>query len=123
MKNEIFVEDNKEYLVIRVDDPVTDNLLTELIRKVAGKASETGINHFLFDLRRAANQAHTITCWEVIHHLMKELGFGSLSKHALLVTPERADEYSLLDTFLFNAGYQSKMFISESEAIEWMKKK
>ena len=123
MKYEIFVEDNEGYLVIRVSDPVTDDLLTELIRNVAGKASETGITNFLFDLRRAANQAHTATCWEVIHHLMKELGFTSLSKHALLVSPEHAAEYNLLDTLFFNAGYQSRTFLSEPEAIEWMAEK
>jgi len=122
MEYEISVEDNKQYLFIRVHGLVTDDLLTELIRKAAEKAHEAGVDKFLFDLRRATNQARTMTYWQVAYNLLKELGLKSSSKYALLITPERMEDYSPLETFLLNASYQSKIFIDGLEAKEWIEK-
>ena len=94
----------------------------ELIRKGAEKAHEAGVDKFLFDLRRATNQARTITYWQVAYHLLKELGLKFSSEYALLVTPERIQDYRSLETFLLNARYQSKIFIDELEATEWIEK-
>ena len=122
MEYEIFVEDNKQYLLIHVNGLVTDDLLTELIRKAAEKAHEAGVDKFLFDLRRATNQARTMTYWQVAYNLVKELGLEFSSKYALLVTPERIEDYRPLETFLLNASYQSKIFIDELEAREWIER-
>ena len=120
MQYEIFIAERKKYLVIRVHEPVTEGLLEEFIREAAEKANESGIDKFLFDLRRAANQASLTSQWWTINHVMKDLGFKPGSQHALLVTSELLADYKFLETVLFNAGYQSERFTDESEAIKWL---
>jgi hypothetical protein len=120
MKYEILISPSKKYLVICVNEPVTAGLLEEFLRATAEKMHESGIDKFLFDLRKAPNRSSLTPQWWAIKNLSKELGFKSHSKHALLVTPELLADYDFVETVQFNAGYRSKRFINESEAIEWL---
>jgi hypothetical protein len=120
MKYEIFISAGKKYLVIRVHEPVTEGFLEEFLKATAEKMKESGIDNFLFDLRRAPNQTSLAAHWWAIKNLSKELGFKPDSKHALLVTPQLLADYEFVETVLYNSGYRSKRFINESEAIEWL---
>ena len=86
----------------------------------AEKMKRSGIDEFLFDLRRAQNQVSLTSQWWAIKNLMTELGFKPHSKYALLVTPELLADYDFVETVLINAGYHSKRFINESEAVKWL---
>ena len=120
MQYEIFIQEGKKHVVMLVHEPVTEGLLEELLRKGAEKSKESGIDKFLLDLRRAANQASLTSQWWAIKNLMKDLGFKPRSKLALLVTPELLADYDFVETLLVNAGYLSKRSTNESEAIKWL---
>jgi len=120
MKYEILTSGNQKYFIIRVNEPMTAGLLAELLRAIAEKMKGSGIEEFLFDLRRAQNLVSLTSQWWAIKNLMTELGFKPQSKYALLVTPELLAEYDFVETLLFNAGYRSKRFINDSEAIKWL---
>jgi hypothetical protein len=120
MRYEIFTSDSHKYLVIRIHAQVTEGLLEEFIKKASEMANEANINNFLFDLRRAGNRASITQHWWAIHKLSKGLGFKAHSKHALLVNPEGIKDYEIVETMLFNAGYKSKIFLMELEAVEWL---
>lgn len=122
MKYEIFLSDRKTYLQILVNEPVTSELLEGFIGETAKKANEFSVDNFLFDLRRAPDQAEITDHYVMVYKRSTKLGFKYQSKHALLVNPKDMDDYSFVESILINAGYQSKMFTDELSAIEWLEK-
>jgi hypothetical protein len=121
-KYEISVIDGKKYIRIRVNEPVTPDLLEGFLRETAEKANESGVNNLLFDLRRAPNRTSSVWHYNFVHKRFKQLGFKRRNKHALVVGPEDKDYYYFVETLLINAGYQGKMFTDKSTAIEWLEK-
>ena len=122
MKFEISISERKTYLNIRVKEAVTPELLQEFVEKTATNSNKNGIHTFLFDLRQAPNQTSTIILYDFVYDKFRKLGFKPGFKHALLVSLENSDDYSFLETILLNAGYQSKIFTDEKDAIEWIEK-
>jgi hypothetical protein len=122
MKYEISVSGCNTYLYVRVNETVTAELLKEFIGETAKKAKECRIDNFLFDLRHAHNRTNLVTHYEMVYKQSKELGFKPHSHHALLVSQTDWDDYSFVETILYNAGYKSKMFTDELSAIEWLEK-
>ena len=122
MKYEIFLSDQKTYLQILVNEPVTLDLLESFIGETAKKANECSIDNFLFDLRRAPDQAEVTDHYVMVYKRSAQLGFKYQSKHALLVNQKDMDDYSFVESILINAGYQSKIFTDELSAIEWLEK-
>lgn len=120
MGYEISVSDHKTYLHIRVNKPVTFELLERFIRETADKANIYKINNFLFDLRQAPNQTSMINHYDMIYEQSKKFGFKPSSKHALIISREDKRDYSFVETVLINAGYKSRMFLDELSAIEWL---
>ena len=122
MKFEISISKRKTYLNIRVKEAVTPDLLREFIEKTANNSNKHGIDTFLFDLRQAPNQTSPIVQYDFVYDKFKKLGFKHSSKHALLTSLENKDDYRFVETILLNAGYQSKIFTDEKDAIEWIEK-
>ena len=122
MEYEITTSDCKTYLHIRVNEPVTADLLYDFIGKTAQQADTYRIDHFLFDLRRADNRTDVFSHYDMAYHQAKKMGFKTNSKHALLVIRSNKDDYAFVETILNNAGYQSRMFTDEISAIEWLEK-
>jgi hypothetical protein len=122
MNYNLSVSNLKTYVHIRINEPVTVELLEDFIRATAEKAKETGINNFLFDLRLALNRTSLTDHYEFVYRRSRELGFKLASKHALVVNPEYIDNYSFVETVLINAGYQAKIFTNELAAIEWIER-
>jgi hypothetical protein len=120
MEFEISISKRNTYLNIHVKEAVTPDLLREFIEKTGNSSNKSGINKFLFDLRHAPNQTSTIFLYELVYDKYKELGFKPDSKHALLTSLEDRDGYHFVETILLNAGYQSKIFTDEKDAIEWV---
>jgi hypothetical protein len=122
MKYEISVSDRKTYVHIRVNEPVTVELLEGFIRGTVEKSKEYGIDNFLFDLRGSPNRAKSSNHYEFVYSRSKQLGFNPGSKHALVVSTEGMVDYRFVETILTNAGYQAKMFTDELAAIAWLEK-
>jgi hypothetical protein len=122
MKFEISISERKTYLNIRVKEVVTSDLFKEFIEKTANNSNKSGINKFLFDLRQAPNQTSPIVYYDFVYDKSRKLGFKLGSKHALLTSLENRGDYHFVETILLNAGYQSKIFTNEKDAIEWIEK-
>ena len=120
MTYEISLSEQKTYLQIRVNEPVTSELLKDFIGETAKKADECRIDNFLFDLRCAPDRADVIDHYVMVYKQSPKIGFKSQSKHALVVSQNDMVDYSFVETILNNAGYQSKMFTDEGSAIEWL---
>jgi hypothetical protein len=120
MKFEISIPKSKTYLNICVKEAVTPDLLKQFIEKTGNSSNRSGINKFLLDLRQAPNQTSTIALYDLVYYKYRKLGFKPGSKHALLVSLKNKDDYSFAETVLLNAGYQSKIFTDEKDAIDWI---
>lgn len=120
MKYDISTSGNNKYLHILVNEAVTAELLNDFISEAAKKSIEYGVDNFLFDLRLSPNQTNLGTHYEFVYNRSKELGFKPISKHALLVNSKDINDYRFVETILHNAGYRGKMFVDESDAIEWL---
>lgn len=120
MKFEISISKRKTYLNIRVKEAVTPDLLKEFVEETANSSNKNGINKFLFDFQQAPNKTSPIVFYDFAYDKSKRLGFKLGSKHALLVGLENRNDYSFVETILVNAGYQSKIFTDEKDAIEWI---
>jgi len=120
MKFEISISKRKTYLTIRVKEAVTPELLKEFMEKTGNNSNKNGIDKFLFDLRQAPNQTSSIVQYDFVYDKFRKLGFKRGSKHALLVSLENRNDYRFVETILLNAGYQSKLFTDEKDAIEWI---
>ena len=53
MNYDISISDRKTYMHVRVNEPVTLQVLKGFMHETAEKANEYGIDNFLFDLRQA----------------------------------------------------------------------
>jgi len=122
MNYDISVSDRKAYIHVRVNEPVTLQVLKGFMHETAEKANEYGIDNFLFDLRQAPNRTSAFTHYEFAYNQSKQLGYKPRSKHVLLIGLEDMVDYGFVETFLINAGYQGKIFTDESAAIEWLEK-
>jgi len=122
VKFEISISERKTYLNIHVKEAVTPDLLKEFVEKTANNSNKNGINTFLFDLRQAPNQTSPSVFYDFAYNKSRKLGFKPGSKHALLTSLENRDDYRFLETIMLNAGYQSKIFTDEKDAIEWVEK-
>ena len=122
MNYDIAVSDRKTYIYVRVNEPVTLQVLNGFMHETAEKANEYGIDNFLFDLRQAPNRTSVFAHYEFAYNQSKRLGYKPLSKHVLLISLEDMVDYHFVETILINAGYQSKIFTDELTAIEWLEK-
>jgi hypothetical protein len=122
MNYDIAVSDRKTYMHVRVNEPVTLQVLKGFMHETVEKANEYGIDNFLFDLRQAPNRTSVFAQYEFAYNQSKRLGYKPLSKHVLLIGPEDMVDYHFVETVLINAGYQGKIFTDESAAIEWLEK-
>lgn len=120
MNYDISVSDHKTYIHVRVNKPVTLQVLIGFMYETAEKANEYGIDNFLFDLRQAPNRTSVFAHYDFAYNQSKRLGYKLHSKHVLLISSEDMDDYYFVETFLINAGYQGKIFTDESAAIEWL---
>lgn len=122
MNYDFSVSDRKTYMHVRVNEPVTLQVLKAFMHETAEKANEYGIDNFLFDLRQAPNRTSAFAHYEFAYNQFKRLGYKLYSKHVLLISLEDMADYYFLETFFINAGFQSKIFTDESAAIEWLEK-
>jgi hypothetical protein len=122
MNYDISVSDRMTYIHVRVNEPVTLQVLKGFMHDTAEKANEYRIDNFLFDLRQAPNRTSGFAHHEFVFSQFKRLGYKPHSKHVLLISLEDMVDYGFVETFLINAGYQGKIFTDESAAIEWLEK-
>jgi len=120
MKYDVSVSDNKRYIRIRVNEPVTADVLKGFISETANKTKEYKVNKFLFDLRNSPNRTSPSIHYEFVYKRVEELGFVHGSKHAIIVKTEDIPDYHFVETILDNAGFNGKIFTDERKAIEWI---
>jgi hypothetical protein len=120
MKYEVSVSDDDKYIQIRVDEPMTTDVLNRFIPETAEMAKEHEVKKFLYDVRNSPNRIDHAFYSDLVYKRAGELGFAYGTKHAILVGEEDMPDYHFVETILNNAGYLGRMFTDETEAVEWL---
>jgi hypothetical protein len=120
MKYDISVSGNNKYILVRVDEPMTTDVLNRFIAEAGEMAKEHEVKKFLYDVRNSHNMVDHAFYSDLVYKRAGDLGFVYGTKHAILVEEEDMPDYHFVETVLNNAGYLGRMFTDETEAVEWL---
>ena len=120
MVYDVFVSDNKKYVHVCVNRPVTADVLNGFVSETAVKAREHKVGNYLFDLRNSPNRASFFDHYKIVYKRAIELGYILGSKHAIVLNAEDIPDYQFVETILNNAGFDARIFTNEKDAVEWL---
>lgn len=120
MVYDIAIEVKNDYIqvVVKGVSSLSNNI--DLQKKVIQACTEKQVNKVLVDIRELKRP----TSISEIYQFGKEAGPGlrsMLLKAAVLHDEARADHESFLETTMKNRGVNLKSFMSEEEAVNWLK--
>lgn len=120
MSYSIAVADTGDYILVRVEGAVT----VEEARRFGGEAHEksleTGVPHFLFDVREARNEASVDSNYLYAKHDMDRLGFSREARSALLKSASDAS-HDFVEASMRDAGFNVRSFTEPAEAVAWVR--
>lgn len=108
-----------KYLVCRVDEPVTAEVVFEMIRQLDELADQTGIRHRLIDPRGMPNMMSVAANYDLAYKDMEEMNIDRSTKIASMRLPTDTSE-DFASTAIKNAGFNLQTFTDEAEAIAWL---
>jgi len=117
----ISIEKGVSFVHSRVRAPLTEELLSELMSRIADKAEEWGFSRHLVDLREGEKQLAVIDDYDLAYRKAREYGLKPGSIHAIIVRHEDIDEFRFVETVFLNAGYTLKIFTEEDTALDWIR--
>ncbi len=119
MDYDVSVSENGNYIIIKVNVPMTNALGVRCGTDAKALGDQRGIERFLFDSRGAPNIESVTANYQFAYEDIGNFEFPRLARSALLVDP---DDHSLdfMETVFLNAGYNVKLFSDEKEAIGWL---
>lgn len=122
MEFEIKKSQSGNYVIVKFFANLTRELGRQILPKVEAFGLEHNISSLLFDLRESRNNDSVNA--KVLFSIkdMPDPKNRIFEKSAMLVNP-KDPSHSLVIVGLANAGYNIRMFTSESEAIEWLEEK
>jgi predicted glycoside hydrolase/deacetylase ChbG (UPF0249 family) len=108
-----------KYLVCRVDEPVTAEVVFEMIRQLDELAEQTGIRNRFIDSRGMPNMMSVTTNYDLAYKDMEKMKIDRSTKIASMRLPTDAvDDFA--STAIKNAGFNLRMFVDDAEAIAWL---
>lgn len=117
MPYELKVNKESEIIELRSFGSVSRDQVIESMKKVNHLSEETGIKLLFVDSRQVDAMPSTVDQFELTRM------FPSFLKMAILipVEGELTEAYEFGETVGFNRGIPLRVFVSESEAFEWLK--
>jgi hypothetical protein len=112
------ISDSGKYLFCRVTEPVTAEVIYEMILQLNKLADETGINSRLIDARGMPNMLSVIANYDLAYKDMDEMSIDRSTKVAALRLPGEGEGFAM--TAIKNAGFNLRSFVDEAEAIAWL---
>jgi hypothetical protein len=107
------------YILIKVLVPMTSAVGVRCGADAVRVGAEKQVDRFLFDLRDSPNVQSVVDNYEFAHKEIANFGFPMTSRSAFLVRPDDKS-HDFINTAFYNAGYVTRMFIDEAEAIAWL---
>jgi hypothetical protein len=113
-----FISDSGKYLICLVNEPVTLEVIYEMIRQLNKLADETGINSRMIDTRGMPNMVSVVANYDLAYKDMDEMNIDRSTKVAALRLADEGEGFAM--TAIKNAGFNLRSFVDEAEAIAWL---
>ena len=119
MDYHISVSGNNNYIIIKLNAPMTAGLGRRCGTDAAELGKKNNMDRYLFDLRGSPNVETVQSNYEFAYSDMADFGFPRGSRSALLTDPDD-ESHNFLETLFLNAGYIVKVFSDIDNAIAWI---
>ncbi|TFG94845.1 MAG: hypothetical protein E4H13_14275 [Calditrichales bacterium] len=119
MRYEIFISDEKVFVVVRIVGDFTRHVGVMLAEKAISKASEYQITRYLFDLRNSLNTDSAFNKYAYAYQDMARLNLDPQARIALLTNPTDKS-HDFVETVMHNAGFNVSLFSEEKFAVSWL---
>ena len=110
--------DNK-YIICRVNEPLTNEVINAYTVELDSMSRESGIKRFLIDVRKAPNILSTVDNYDYAHTEMKEMDLQKDVRSAILASPDD-HSHDFFELAGQNEGYNIRIFRNEDEAVAWL---
>ncbi|MDY6943545.1 MAG: hypothetical protein SVU69_11130 [Pseudomonadota bacterium] len=116
---DISISGNGNYIICRVDVPITKEIARDYSLDVDRLSREKNIKRFLFDLRRAPNIESTFDNYDYAYEDMPDMRLQRDVRSAVLVSPDD-HSHDFPETVMRNAGYNVRLFTDLEAAVVWL---
>lgn len=119
MKYTVSVSNDRRYIVVFIDGPMTTELALKVGKQANQLAQENKINSMLYDLRKSINVQNGFKNYEFGYKDVGSVNFNKANKIALLTDPDD-HSHDFIETVMINNGYNVHIFSNQKEAIDWL---
>lgn len=109
----------QKYILVVVQTDITYDVALQFMEQAFAEASKHGIRNYLFDVRGVRNIASTENNYRLVNEDARRLGFDKTAKIGLLIDISD-DSHDFIEAAANGAGFNCKMFTSESSMLEWI---
>jgi hypothetical protein len=119
MKYTVSVSNDRRYIIVFIDGPMTTELALKAGKKANQLAVENKLNSMLYDLRKSRNVQDGFKNYEFGYKDVGSVGFDKTMKIALL-TDLDDQSHDFVETVMINNGYNVRIFKNNKDAIDWI---
>ena len=119
MSFKIALSENGTHLRVRVDEPMSRTLATEIAEALTKLAEKHGVKNYLYDVRNAPNVESVIDNYTFAYEDMSKMEIDREANVAILIR-EDDTSHDFVETALRNAGYNVRTFDDEAAALAWL---
>jgi hypothetical protein len=116
---EITASESGKYVHCRVLVPITAEVAPRLALEVQRFVEQVGIESRLVDVRGVRNISSVSVNYDFGYSILEDQGVARAAKGAVLVSPGD-DSHDFIQLVIRNAGFNSRKFTDEAEAIAWL---
>jgi PIN domain nuclease of toxin-antitoxin system len=113
-----YLADSGKYLVCRVDEPVTEEVVNQMSSQMKELVEMTGVRNRLIDARGMPNLMSVLASYDLAYKDLDAMQMDRATKIAALRLP--TTQAGFASTAIKNAGFNLRVFADESEAVAWL---
>jgi hypothetical protein len=118
MSYQIKISGDGKYIRVQATGNITVDVARQWSHEVKRMSDESGIRHFLFDLRNAENTSSLVDIYNFAYRDADRIGLVRDVFSAILVDP-KDKSHNFVELTMRNAGYNVKLFTDEESALKW----
>jgi hypothetical protein len=115
----INISDSGKFLRVVAEADITVEIARKWTSELVELSKHIGVINYLFDARMRKNISNITDNYNFSYKDINQLNFDRSCRAAMLVDPED-HSHDFIETTMINAGYNSKIFFDESEAVKWL---
>jgi hypothetical protein len=116
----VAVSETGDFLAVRVEGAFDVEEARRFTAETRAKSQETGIPHFLFDMRAARNAASPDSNYLFARHDMDRMGISREARAAILKSSADGS-HDFVERTMRDAGFNVRSFVDHDAAVAWLR--